>query len=44
MRDFDPNNARFGSTPAVIGPLALGPLHLSNLTSVIRVGTSRLCQ
>jgi hypothetical protein len=28
----------------VIGPLALGPLHPTNLTSVLRVGNSRLCQ
>jgi hypothetical protein len=31
-------------TPAVIGPLALGPLHLSNPTLVVRTGTSGWCQ
>jgi hypothetical protein len=28
----------------ITGPLALGPLRLSHLTSVMRVGTSRLCR
>jgi hypothetical protein len=32
-----------GSTPAVISPLALGPLHPSHPTFMVRVGTSRWC-
>jgi hypothetical protein len=43
-RDFNLAYVGLGSKPTVIGPLALGLLHPSYPTSVLRVGTSRLCR
>jgi hypothetical protein len=34
----------FGSTPALISPLALGLLYTSHLTFAVRIGTFGFCQ
>jgi hypothetical protein len=38
LRNFDPAYVRLGSTPAVSTTPALGPLHLSDPTSLLHVG------